>query len=754
MFRTINVTANASDNIGVVGVQFQLNGVNLGAEDITSPYSVSWNTATSANGNYTLTAIARDAAGNVTTSAPVAVTINNDIQAPAVSLTAPAAGGVTGTITVAATASDNVGVAGVQFLVDGANLGAEDVSSPYSISWNSVQVTNGNHTLTARARDAAGNTTTSASVIVNVTNAPDTQPPAVNITAPTGGTVKGTITVTANATDSVGVVGVQFLLSGANLGTEDLASPYSISWNTTTVVNGNYTLTARARDAAGNITTSSPVNVTVNNSTLLMALPMNEGSGATTADISGNSHPGTLTLSPVWGAGKYGQGLTFNGTSNYVNIADHNDFTLDPSQRYTWSAWVKNTSFKEWSTVWSQTQSGTAFFYFYAHTTTDLDGGPVTNGISVYWWTGNNRLGAHSSDNVLTLGQWSYVAVTYDGSQPQTNRFSIYVNGIDVTVRTDVSSAGTLASINPTNIRIASNQPFGEYLNGSVDEVRFYKRLLTQTEVQSDMNTPLSPDAVPPTVAITAPVAGSVSGTINVTANASDNVGVVGVQFLLDGVNLGTEDLTSPYSISWNTLGTSNGNHTLTARARDVAGNVATSTGVIVSVSNDTQAPTVSITAPVGGTVSGAINIDANATDNIGVAGVQFLVDGVNLGAEDVTAPFSTTWNTTTVTDGNHTLTARARDAAGNVTTSAGVIVTVSNDSQAPTISITTPAPGNVSGSINVTANANDNIGVSSTIFEWSKPGSEDSAPYGIPQDTTAAPVVTTINNRGSRCCR
>ena len=100
--------------------------------------------------------------------------------------------------------------------------------------------------------------------------------------------------------------------------------------------------------------------------------------------------------------------------------------------------------------------------------------------------------------------------------------------------------------------------------------MRFYKRLLTQTEVQSDMNTPLSPDAVPPTVAITAPVAGSVSGTINVTANASDNVGVVGVQFLLDGVNLGTEDLTSPYSISWNTLGTSNGNHTLTARALEM----------------------------------------------------------------------------------------------------------------------------------------------------------------------------------------
>ena len=107
----------------------------------------------------------------LTTSAGVAVTINNDTQAPTVNLTAPAAGAVTGTINVTATAADNIGVAGVQFLLDGANLGTEDVASPYSISWNTATATNGNHTLTARARDAAGNTTTSAGVVVSVNNA-------------------------------------------------------------------------------------------------------------------------------------------------------------------------------------------------------------------------------------------------------------------------------------------------------------------------------------------------------------------------------------------------------------------------------------------------------------------------------------------------------------------------------------------------------------------------------------------------------
>ena len=224
-----------------------------------------------------------------------------------------------------------------------------------------------------------------------------------------------------------------------------------------------------------------------------MALPLNEGTGTAAADISGSNHPGTLTNAPAWGAGKYGQGVNFDGTNDYINIADHADFTLDPAQSYTWSAWVKNNNFKEWSTVWSQTINSSNFFYFYAHTSTDPDGGPVTNGVSAYWWTngGTNKLGAHSSNNVLTLGQWSYVAVTYDASQPQNNRFTIYVNGVDVTVRTDVGSTGTLTAINPTNIRVGSNQPFGEYINGSIDEVRFYKRLLTSVEVVTDMNTPL-----------------------------------------------------------------------------------------------------------------------------------------------------------------------------------------------------------------------------------------------------------------------
>jgi len=84
-------------------------------------------------------------------------------------------------------------------------------------------------------------------------------------------------------------------------------------------------------------------------------LRFNEGMGTTTADASGNAHNGTLINGPTWGPGKYGQGINFNGTNNYVNIADHADYTLNPAQNYTWSAWVKNNNFNQWSTVWRHT---------------------------------------------------------------------------------------------------------------------------------------------------------------------------------------------------------------------------------------------------------------------------------------------------------------------------------------------------------------------------------------------------------------
>src|SRR5437867_13316788 len=92
------------------------------------------------------------------------------------------------------------------------------------------------------------------------------------MTAPAAGaTVAGTITVSASATDNVGVVGVQFKLDGVNLGAELTTVPYSLSWNTTLVAGGSHSLMAVARDAAGNTAPSSAVSVTVDNGPPLLS---------------------------------------------------------------------------------------------------------------------------------------------------------------------------------------------------------------------------------------------------------------------------------------------------------------------------------------------------------------------------------------------------------------------------------------------------------------------------------------------------
>jgi len=184
-------------------------------------------------------------------------------------------------------------------------------------------------------------------------------------------------------------------------------------------------------------------------------------------------------------------------------------------------------------------------------------------------------------------------------------------------------------------------------------------------------------------VTVSSPAAGStVSGTIPVTASVTiiGSVVVAGVQFQLDGATLGAEDATAPYSISWNTTTASNGSHTLTAVARDALGLRYTSNPVTVTVFNDTTAPTVSITAPTAGsTVGGATTVSASASDNVGVVGVQFKLDGANLGAEDTTAPYSVSWDSTAASEGWHTLTAIARDAGRFQYSSGPVQVTVSN---------------------------------------------------------------------------
>jgi hypothetical protein len=340
---TPSITASASDaESSVTKVEFYIDGV-LANTDTTSPYSFTWSSGVTA-GAHTIQAKAYDTYNNVGTSSLVNVSIT-DQTSPTVSVTAPTAGSFVAGSSVAltATASDNVGVVGVQFKVDGTNVGAEDTTSPYSVAWNSTLVTAGAHSVTAVARDAAGNTTTSSAVSTTVDNA---APTAVSITAPTAGAVvNGTVTVNATATDNTGGSGiskVEFYVDGV-LSSTDTTSPYSFSWNTTGIPFGAtvHNLSAKAYDnvTPANTTTSANVGVTVN-------------------DTSAPTAPGalhTVTILPksvtiAWTASTDNVGVTgyevrrggtLLTTTSSLTYTDNN---LTPSTAYTYSVTAKDAA--------------------------------------------------------------------------------------------------------------------------------------------------------------------------------------------------------------------------------------------------------------------------------------------------------------------------------------------------------------------------------------------------------------------------
>lgn len=135
----------------------------------------------------------------------------------------------------------------------------------------------------------------------------------------------------------------------------------------------------------------------------------------------------------------------------------------------------------------------------------------------------------------------------------------------------------------------------------------------------------------------------------------------------------------------------------------------------------DSQPPSVSITSPTGGTVSGIVPINVTATDNVGVTRVDLLVSGTLL-ASDTTAPYAFSWDSSKLAGSSASLVARAYDAAGNAASSAAVVVAVagtapppSSDTTPPTVAITSPGNGSVvSGVVNVNAKGTDNVAVAS----------------------------------------
>jgi hypothetical protein len=266
-----------------------------------------------------------------------------ETTAPTGAMMTPTSGAtVSGVTTLVANASDNVMVHGVQFKLNGANLGALVTASPYSLAWDTRTVANGTYTIAAVVSDAAGNSTTLNSITVTVNNPPDTTPPAIRITNPSAIAYRGTIVPMAVASDNIGVISVQFQLNGVNLGPQLTAAPYRFAWDTTSVADGTYTLTAVARDAAGNTTISSPVSVTVRNAppAISARTPTSGATGVSTSapNITATFNeavlPNTISITLTDSSGNSVLGsVAYNSQSNTATFTPSGD--LDPLRIYT-----------------------------------------------------------------------------------------------------------------------------------------------------------------------------------------------------------------------------------------------------------------------------------------------------------------------------------------------------------------------------------------------------------------------------------
>jgi phosphatidylserine/phosphatidylglycerophosphate/cardiolipin synthase-like enzyme len=263
-----------------------------------------------------------------------------------------------------------------------------------------------------------------------------------------------------------------------------------------------------------------------------------------------------------------GQHVTIFGTSNWSTASDDNqlevNYFTDKDWFYDWFArqfaWKWNNTLPDGTTPSSQT----------------VDFTPLPPDRPKYSAPANLGVGVPATVTLQWYaGFWARKYDIYLGTTPNPPLYQADVN------------------LGPSR-SVSDNKSLT--ISGLAPGTTYYWKIVSETmaDVQAQgtvwsFTTAGNPggDGNPPTVAISTPATGdSVTGTTTVGAISSDDVGVVGVQFKLDAVNLGAEDLTSPYSVSWNSTSASNGAHTLTATARDAAGNTTTSAPVVVTVSN------------------------------------------------------------------------------------------------------------------------------------------------------------------------
>ena len=422
---------------------------------------------------------------------------------------------------------------------------------------------------------------------------PDTTPPSVSMTAPAAeATLSGSTNLAANASDASGIAGVRFLVDGSQVGSEDTSAPYTLSWDSTTVADGTHAIAALAKDGAGNTATSAPVSVTVENSVeeepgeeeeeatplaldTTVSTHLSAGAATISAPPLSTAGPGEVLLALVASDGPKASAQSISGVSGGgLTWTLRRRANASPGTAEVWQAAApaKLTNVTITATKASGSYQGEITVAAFAGADSATGGATAAGSAS----TGVPSV----SLNTTRAGSWVWgvgsdwdvaTARTLGSGQTLVDQF---LSASGDTFWVQRRTAPTPAA--GTGVTIDDTAPAGHRWNLAAVEV---------LAAGGGGETP--PDTTPPSVSMTAPAAeGTLSGSTNLAANASDASGIAGVQFLLDGSPVGSEDASAPYGITWDSTTVANGSHTLAARATDAFGNIATSATVGVTVSN------------------------------------------------------------------------------------------------------------------------------------------------------------------------
>jgi Concanavalin A-like lectin/glucanases superfamily/Fibronectin type III domain len=383
--------------------------------------------------------------------------------------------------------------------------------------------------------------TTTASVTVPVnTTATWTQCAKENQTCTVSGTRNVLYGTSITATTTIrGVASGSVPCTNKAFGKDPVYGTVKTCWvsNVTTTaaisVPVKSTTTANAI-ASTTSTTSSTTAPTTSVNGLVAAYSFDDFGGAMTADASRQGNHGVINGATRTSSGYFGNALQFNGTNNWVTVND--SASLDLTSGMTLEAWVKPANLNGWRTILTKELSTNDVVYsFYA---SDDMNKPVMG-----QWT-NGSVKPLSGVSSLTANTWSHLTATYDG---QTQR--LYVNGVQVSQRAQTGAIQTSNNV----MRIGGNSIWGEYFQGTIDEVRVYNRALSSTEVGTDYKTAVG------TSNPVQSVVGNKSLETNVATNAqgqskafktipANKAVLTAIQVYLDGSSTATELVAGIYS--------------------------------------------------------------------------------------------------------------------------------------------------------------------------------------------------------------